>query len=65
MLEFQEELNEGVSQAARRRLESLEEIELPMAEAEEPDGAAEEWLFDSRHPYLTQLTYYGEHKYRT
>ncbi len=41
------------------RLEVLrEEVELPVAVAEEPEDAAEGWLFDSRRDYLEQLENY-------
>jgi hypothetical protein len=56
-----EERAEGVLQAARRRLAHLQELELPMVDAEEPEGAAEGWLFDSRRNYIEQLGYYVEH----
>jgi hypothetical protein len=32
-----------------------------MVDAEEPEGAAEGWLFDSRRNYIEQLGYYVEH----
>jgi hypothetical protein len=52
-------LNEGVPQGARRKVEGLEEdIDLPEVEAEEPEDAAEGWLFDSRRDYLEQLQHY-------
>ncbi len=41
----------------------LEELELPTVEAEEPEGAAEGWLFDSRRDYFEQLRYYKHHKF--
>ena len=54
-------LNEGVQQATRRRLEGLEDaVELPQVEGEEPEDAAEDWLFDSRREYLEQLDYYKD-----
>ena len=51
---------ERVLRAARRRLEGIEDAELPeVAElGEEPNAAAEEWLFDSRRGYFEQLRYY-------
>jgi len=57
-----EERAEGVLQAARRRLAHLDELELPTVEAEEPEGAAEGWLFDSRRDYLEQHRWYTMHK---
>jgi hypothetical protein len=54
---------EGVRLAARRRLEGLEGIELPEADlGEEPEGAAEGWLYDARRDYDEQLRYYKRHK---
>jgi hypothetical protein len=39
--------------------EDLEqEVDLPRVEGEEPEGAANEWLFDSRRDYLDQLDHY-------
>jgi hypothetical protein len=50
-----------VLQVARRRLEGLEEgIEAPEVEGEEPEGAADGWLFDSRRDYLEQRDHYKE-----
>lgn len=53
---------EAVSQAARRRLERLRDLELPTATAEEPEGATEGWMFDSSREYLEQLGYYADHR---
>jgi hypothetical protein len=54
---------EGVLHVARRRLEGVEEVDLPSADGlgEEPEGAAEGWLFDSRRDYFEQLDAYKEH----
>jgi hypothetical protein len=51
---------ERVLRAARRRLEGLEDVELPEVSelGEEPEGAADGWLFDSRRDYFEQLRYY-------
>jgi hypothetical protein len=64
-LEPLEERAEGVLQVARRRLGRLEELELPRVDAEEPEGAAEGWLFDSRRDYLEQVRFYQHHKLGT
>jgi len=54
-------LNYGSRRATSRRIDALhEELELPEVEAEEPEGAAEGWLFDSRRTYLGQLGFYKE-----
>ena len=58
-----QESTERVLQAARRRLEGLEEledVELPEVAGlgEEPGGAADGWLFDSRRDYLELIKYY-------
>jgi hypothetical protein len=53
-----EERAERVLHAARLRLASLEEVDLPEVEGEEPEGSANGWLFDSRRNYLEQLHHY-------
>lgn len=53
-----EERYEGVRQATRRRLEGIEETELPTVEGEEDPMATEGWLFDSRRDYFRQLSHY-------
>ena len=46
---------------ARGRLAGLEEeVELPEVEGEEPEKAADGWLFDSRRDYFEQLHHYKE-----
>jgi hypothetical protein len=50
---------------AEERIERLEDLELPTYEAEEPDGAAEGWLFDSRRGYVTQQHYFNNRKFGT
>ncbi len=52
---------ERVRLGVRRRLEGLEDTELPQVEAEEPPDAADSWLFDSRRTYLAQLRHYKAH----
>ena len=41
----------------------MEDVELPEVEdlGEEPEDAAEGWLFDSRRDYFEQLDYYKAH----
>jgi hypothetical protein len=55
-----EEQKERVLHAARRRLGGLADVVLPETAGlgEEPDGAADGWLFDSRRGYFEQLSYY-------
>jgi len=55
-----EAVRERVLQAARRKLEGIEEAELPEIKdlAEEDEDAAEGWLYDSRRSYFEQLDYY-------
>jgi len=61
MKALQERLNEGVRRVTRLRLQDLdEEVELPEVEGEEPEDAADGWLFDSSREYLEQLRHYKE-----
>jgi hypothetical protein len=54
-----EERANRVLLVTRRRLASLEEeVDLPQVDGEEPNGAAEGWLFDSRRDYFEQLPHY-------
>ena len=55
-----EERAERVLHAARRRLDGLEDAELPEVEGEEGNGSAEGWLYDSRRDYLDQLRHYKD-----
>lgn len=58
-----EDRAEPVQLAARVRIDRLkDEIELPTVAPEEPAGAAENWLFDSRRGYFTQRSYYLGYK---
>lgn len=54
-----EERADRVLHAARRRLAGFEEeVDLPEVEGDEPEEAANGWLFDSRRDYLEQLRHY-------
>jgi hypothetical protein len=56
-----EERADRVLHVARRRLAALaEEVDLPEVEGEEPEGTADDWLFDSSRDYLTQLQKFKE-----
>lgn len=50
---------------AEEKIERLEDLELPTYEAEEPEGAAEGWLFDSRRGYIEQQRHYNARKFGT
>ena len=64
VLEPLEARAERVLDQGHLRLEVLrEEVELPVAVAEEPEDAAEGWLFDSRRDYFGQLEKYKEQKF--
>jgi hypothetical protein len=45
------------------RLQQLDDLELPTYKAEEPEGAAEGGLFDSRRPYIEQQRHYNARKF--
>ena len=55
-----EEARERVLQAARRKLDGIEQTEVPAIKdlAEEDEDAAEGWLYDSRRSYFEQLAHY-------
>lgn len=59
-----EECAERVLHVARRRLEGLENVDLPGVSdlGVESEGAASGWLYDSSRDYLEQLAAYKRHK---
>jgi hypothetical protein len=56
---------EAMLEHASERLARLEELELPTYEAEEPEGASEGWLFDSRRGYVEQQRWFNNRKFGT
>jgi hypothetical protein len=56
---------EAMLERAEMRIGRLDELELPTYEAEEPEGAAEGWLFDSRRGYVEQQRWYNNRKFGT
>jgi hypothetical protein len=52
------ERGEAILELAAERVERLEDLELPTYEAEEPEAAAEGWLFDSRRGYVEQQRWF-------
>jgi hypothetical protein len=59
------ERGEAILELGSERIERLDELELPTYEAEEPEDAAEGWLFDSRRDYVEQQLHYNHRKFGT
>jgi hypothetical protein len=57
------ERGEAILELAHDRLQRLDDLELPVYEAEEPEGAADGWLFDSRRGVTKQARWYNNRKF--